>query len=1407
MAPKKPPPKGAAAAPSGKPSDANGLYLEDANLPLWDAGEVAREDWTGGRGELGNAPSIVDTEHLYCDLGQEKEPWRIGSVAAHNKGWKRPSAIFSPFKPVVVRQTIEDCPYESSLDNFKAECTPKSDKGPEAVQDGDGTGEDEDAAERSQRKSIQYHHRSREEVIADYRAVRRFKMANPVPGSDQGKRRGMSKRAEAKRTQATPCFMQVYNSCLAVLHNAHEEIPRGQYLWEVVYPQSTVGAGGTLKLPQYNPYGKYAVRLFVKGAWRKVTIDDRLPTDIFGQSLLTVTESKEIWPALIAKALLKVLGPGRQDVLFNDPMWVLWALLPGYIPQKMHTAAQTLSVLTHFRRANENAIKRAENALLEEDGSGAGTPEKKAAGDGGDAADAEAEGEDMGILIAVADKELARGLDAKSYFAASGLHLGQVYHIVEARPLTTPPTTMVRLVSPFIDWKGEGSYHDHEVWNEDFEAELGFRPCDAHTDDNCWNDCWMPWGAFTQIFPHVYNFRPTSARKSFAVHKVIKQPSLDDPNQAPTPRQGGAPITKWLHVKPHTPVNLLVAYCGEAGGTQPAPEDGDAAPAGAAAASPAIDVDAPPADGDDAAAAAAGEDPVDPAEDIPPPPPPPQFTLNVQSYDWKGSLPFKHVTTFAAPMDAVDSFPLTVPDAEESRSYMFECTNLEGAERMLSVMGDKELLWLDSLQELQAQHLNLSTWVDIGDVDPHAKGETNVWFKRLLQVKAPTRVNFTLETVPLGTLPPVAVDEGAAGKKPPPKKGKEPAAAAVPQKNLPQEEIDQINEDHAGRRITLISWARMALVNLDTGATLYDSLGVIAPETIPASKNGFLLVGYAEPQEDYPDSCYRVTAAADTPGFDKGTLVDCKNVTTKTGQYAVNEACTLFQYTVTPSEPTQTTVLVRLTAEAAVPFTITVHKNDEVMWQVEGWTSSYTSSAGPCFSDATGEGDTLRAHSDTPVIIENLSLNPPDKGGNVRYTIACSVAKGHAQSIHDAAHKHLLVKFRQVREERRAALVDERARLLKLIDDGGEVTEEEIAAVEARIAGIGSVAAAPAEGEEPAEEEPPRPDALHVDPRAINEHIPPEYAINYSLQFFASSGKLGVDESTAQKERFEEIKASWSAADASAAPAAAAAKGKGKAAPPPAANDPDSRESRAVRARQRFLANTDSVFLPRPVADPSGTGEKVLMKNPEEEPTLRMLPPAKIVTVSPPRDAPLVLKSAEYFKRCAGVVAAVNEDGTFDVTTDAEETLTAVPAADLEWETPPELAAADAAGDEAAEAAPPQMAAGTRVVVESRRRPTIGGQAFVVHNPPAAPAEDAPPDAAWAAAEAAQAEALKHDEDRLRRLHEEHLARSAKLKAKRSAVYEVHKRQKDDFFTTLRDRGLLPSDPVPEAPAKGGKKK
>ena len=74
------------------------------------------------------------------------------------------------------------------------------------------------------------------------------------------------------------------------------------FLWEAIYPQRADGR------PCYNPAGRYVVKVWAAGAWRAVAVDDQVPVNAKGECCLPLTEGRELWPVLLAKAMYAVLA-------------------------------------------------------------------------------------------------------------------------------------------------------------------------------------------------------------------------------------------------------------------------------------------------------------------------------------------------------------------------------------------------------------------------------------------------------------------------------------------------------------------------------------------------------------------------------------------------------------------------------------------------------------------------------------------------------------------------------------------------------------------------------------------------------------------------------------------------------------------------------------------------------------------------------------------------------------------------------------------------------------------------------------------------------------------------------------------------------------------------------------------
>ena len=83
------------------------------------------------------------------------------------------------------------------------------------------------------------------------------------------------------------------------------------FLWRAIYPQLPSGK------PVYNPAGKYCVRLFLAGQWRRVFVDDSVPVTADGRPAVACSQDQlELWPLLLAKALYAVYSAcGYVDVV------------------------------------------------------------------------------------------------------------------------------------------------------------------------------------------------------------------------------------------------------------------------------------------------------------------------------------------------------------------------------------------------------------------------------------------------------------------------------------------------------------------------------------------------------------------------------------------------------------------------------------------------------------------------------------------------------------------------------------------------------------------------------------------------------------------------------------------------------------------------------------------------------------------------------------------------------------------------------------------------------------------------------------------------------------------------------------------------------------------------------------
>ncbi|XP_042535846.1 calpain-7 isoform X2 [Dipodomys spectabilis] len=255
---------------------------------------------------------------------------------------------------------------------------------------------------------------------------------------------------------------------------AYERRFNKKLITSIIYPQNKDGE------PEYNPCGKYMVKLHLNGVPRKVIIDDQLPVDHKGELLCSYSNNKsELWVSLIEKAYMKVMG--GYDFPGSNSNIDLHALT-GWIPERiaMHSDSQTFSKDNSFRMLYQRFHK---GDVLITASTGMMT---------------EAEGEKWGLVPT---------------------HAYAVLDIREFKGLR-----FIQLKNPWshLRWKGRYSENDIKNWTPELQKYLNFDPRTAQKIDN--GIFWISWDDLCQYYDVIYlSWNPGLFKESTCIHRMILQ--------------------------------------------------------------------------------------------------------------------------------------------------------------------------------------------------------------------------------------------------------------------------------------------------------------------------------------------------------------------------------------------------------------------------------------------------------------------------------------------------------------------------------------------------------------------------------------------------------------------------------------------------------------------------------------------------------------------------------------------------------------------------------------------------------------------------------------------------------------------------------------------------------------------
>ncbi|KAJ2865561.1 cysteine protease [Coemansia aciculifera] len=233
-----------------------------------------------------------------------------------------------------------------------------------------------------------------------------------------------------------------------------------------IYPRGQFG------MPVFNTSGKYMVKLFVNGLWRRVIIDDLLPVAENGKLLCTYSDVGDIGPSLMEKAFLKVMGgydfPGSNS---STDLHVL----TGWIPEHVFIQDQAFNADRTWVRMCE-ASRRGD------------------------------------VLLTIATGEMSGDVAS-----ALGLVPSHAYAVLDVREAGGHRFLKAKNPWSSLRWTGKFSHADKAGWTPDLMEQLEYDPATAEG-----NDCgifWIDYESVCHRFDAIHlNWNPGVFAHGASVH-------------------------------------------------------------------------------------------------------------------------------------------------------------------------------------------------------------------------------------------------------------------------------------------------------------------------------------------------------------------------------------------------------------------------------------------------------------------------------------------------------------------------------------------------------------------------------------------------------------------------------------------------------------------------------------------------------------------------------------------------------------------------------------------------------------------------------------------------------------------------------------------------------------------------